>query len=101
MNLNFLAFREGMLVDIPIRVINEDQSPGIRRGAFFLQVSWSLRVRALSADIPEFIEVDLSGASNKEVVRMNRLILPDTIECITTDPNFTVGTVVGKRIAAS
>mmetsp|Transcript_33822 Transcript_33822/g.61852 ORF Transcript_33822/g.61852 Transcript_33822/m.61852 type:complete len:228 (-) Transcript_33822:253-936(-) len=98
MNLNFLLFREGLMVDIPVRTINEDQSPGIRRGAFFLQAAWSLRVRALSADIPEFIEVDLSGAVNKEVVRMNRVIIPGTVELPAQDPNFAVGTVVGKRL---
>jgi large subunit ribosomal protein L25 len=99
MNLNFLRFQEGMEVDIPVRAINEDLSPGIKRGAFFLQVTWSLRVRALSVDIPEFIDVDLNGAVNKEVMRMDRLILPESVECLISDPNFTVGTLIGKRLA--
>ena len=99
MNVNFLVYKRGMTVDVPLRTVNEDQSPAIRRGAFFLQVSRHLKCKALSPDIPAYLEVDLAGAPNKDVVRANRIKIPPSLESLVTDTNFSVGTVVGKRLA--
>lgn len=99
MNLNYLVYNTGMQVDVPIKLVNEDLSPAIKRGAYFLQVAYHIRVSALSPNIPAFIEVDLAGAPNKSVIRMDRVRLPDTVELAKSmDKNFTIGTVVGKRL---
>ena len=101
MSLNFILYKEGMSVDIPLRTINEDQSPAIRRGAFFLQVSRHLKCTALSPDIPAYLAVDLAGAPNKTVIRMDRVKLPSTVVPLSNNlSNFSIGTIVGKRLSS-
>jgi hypothetical protein len=98
MNVNFLHFKNGLTVSIPMVTVNEDQSPAIRRGAFFLHVTKYLKCKALSSDLPAVLNIDLAGAANKEVVRLNRVTIPQSIEPLEVHANFCVGTVVGKRI---
>lgn len=101
MNVNFILYKEGMKVSIPLITINEDQSPAIRRGAFFLQVTRFLKCKVSSPDIPAALQVNLAGAANKEVVRLNRVEIPDSLELCPLHDNFCVGTVVGKRDATA
>jgi len=99
MNITFIRYKDGMDVIIPLRPVNGDQSPAIRRGAFFLQVARQLKCSVASPDIPPILEVDLAGAPNKTVVRMDRVRLPPGIvPKLMNDSNFSVGTIVGKRL---
>ena len=84
---------------IPFRYVNEEASSALRRGAYVLQVTNYLKVAALSDDIPEELEVDLTGVKAKDVIRLSRVNVPDTLKVLDTDPNFVIGTVVGVRVS--
>jgi large subunit ribosomal protein L25 len=99
-NLTFLAYEPGThAVDIPLRVANEDQCVPIRRGAFFLQVSDKIKCTVdPGCEIPPFLEVDLAGCANKEVLRISKVRKPEGVNFLVTDTNWCAGTVVGKRV---
>jgi hypothetical protein len=96
MNCNFMKFYTGMKVTIPIRGINEDMAVPFKKGAFFLQVVNTVNVRAMSPEIPAYIDVDLGAAKGKEVFRASRLIFPNTVMSYPMDSNLSIGTVVTK-----
>jgi hypothetical protein len=98
MNTNFIKFTPGMVVDIPLRTINEDLCVPIKRGAFFLQVTRTIPCKALDPNIPAFLAVDLEGVANKTVMRHQNISIPDNVKSLVTDTNFSVGTVIGKRM---
>jgi hypothetical protein len=98
MNTNFIKYTPGMAVEIPLRTINEDLCVPIKRGAFFLQVSRKLKCQALDPNIPPFLAVDLEGIPNKTIMRHDSIIFPPNVKSLNTDKNFSVGTVVGKRM---
>lgn len=96
MNLTFLAFKPGIVVEIPVRAINEEFSSDIRRGSFFYVNKKYLKVKALTADIPEYIDVDMTDARSKQVFRIDKAIIPSSVQLLPTDPNLSLGTVMGK-----
>lgn len=87
-----------MSVDIPLRTVNEDQSPAIRRGAFFLQLQRTLKVMALTADIPKQLDIDLANTKSKDVIRLQNIAVPPGMVPLVKDEMFTIGTVVGKKL---
>ena len=99
-NLTFMAYEPGVhAVDIPLKVANEDRCVPIRRGAFFLQVSHKIKCKVEEGfEIPPFLEVDLTGAANKEVLRISKVRRPEGVKFLVTDTNWCAGTVVGKRV---
>src|SRR5262249_25965670 len=62
-HVDFLRLGEGatIRVRIPIHVINVDQSPGVKRGGTVNIVTHALDVVCPADQIPEAIEVDVSG----------------------------------------
>src|SRR6516165_8253932 len=47
--------------DLPVHVINADQSPGVKRGGTVNTVTHSVEVVCAPENIPESIDVDVSG----------------------------------------
>ena len=98
-NITFMKYKAGHTVAIPLRTVNEDKCIAIRRGAFFLQVNHMIKCRiAEGFEIPKYLEVDLAGADNKEVIRLTKVRKPEGVELLITDSNWCAGTVVGKRV---
>ena len=99
LSVNFLRFKAGTNVRVPFRYVNEELSSAIKRGAYVLEVSSSLNCAVLTEDIPAELEVDLTGVVPKEVIRLSRVAVPDSVEVLDTDPNFVIATIVGKRLS--
>ena len=98
MNVTFLRYTDGLKVDIPLKPVNSEMNVPIKRGAFFLQVSRFLKCRVETPNIPPFLAVDLANAENKQVIRLNGVSIPPGVTPLMKDPNFCVGTLVGKRL---
>ena len=58
-----------------------------------------IQIKNLTEDIPAELEVDLTGVVPKEVIRLSRVAVPDSVEVLDTDPNFVIATIVGKRLS--
>ena len=74
-----IDLKEKLQIDVPIVVVGE--SPAVKRGDGDLLVSLhSLRVECLPSDIPEAIEVDVSGLENiDDSVRVHELTFPEGV----------------------
>ncbi|MFN2463399.1 MAG: 50S ribosomal protein L25 [Candidatus Dormibacteria bacterium] len=90
--------KEKITAEVPIVVVGE--SPAVhRRDGELAQNLHSLKVNCLPADIPEHIEVDVSGMENvDDAIRISELVVPDECEVL-TDPEEVVIKVATPREA--
>jgi large subunit ribosomal protein L25 len=78
-----IDLKEKLQIDVPISIVGE--SPAVKRGDGDLLISLhSLRVECLPSDIPEAIEVDVSGLENiDDSVRVHDLQFPEGVSLLT------------------
>eukprot|EP00568_Trieres_chinensis_P007616 CAMPEP_0183295792 /NCGR_PEP_ID=MMETSP0160_2-20130417/3616_1 /TAXON_ID=2839 ORGANISM="Odontella Sinensis, Strain Grunow 1884" /NCGR_SAMPLE_ID=MMETSP0160_2 /ASSEMBLY_ACC=CAM_ASM_000250 /LENGTH=368 /DNA_ID=CAMNT_0025457325 /DNA_START=7 /DNA_END=1113 /DNA_ORIENTATION=- len=97
---NFLRYHPGRPINIPIRYINEEESAAMKRGAFIAPINRNVNVIVEEGvPVPEFIDLECTGVKLKDVLRTERLILPDGVafsDKVKKD-QFLVGTVFGSR----
>jgi large subunit ribosomal protein L25 len=77
-HVDFMRLGEGatIRVRIPIRVVNSDQSPGIKRGGTINIVTHTIDVRCPADAIPEAFEVDVAGLEINHSKHLSDIRLP-------------------------
>lgn len=86
-------------VEIPVRFINDADSPGLKRGGVLNVVRHEVELKVPAGNIPEFIEADLTGLEIGDSVHISAIKLPDGAEPTITDRDFTIATLQGSRAA--
>jgi large subunit ribosomal protein L25 len=99
-HIDFLRLRQGARVDVevPIAVLNEDKSPGLRRGGVLNIVRHEIEISAPAEAIPDVIEVDVSGLDINESVHIIAMRLPEGVEPTVTDRDFTILTIAAPTV---
>ena len=82
MHADFLrvSAKQKLHMQTPLHFINEEDSPAVKAGGVFTHVLTEVSVVCLPSDLPEFIEVDLSGVELDSAVHLSDLTLPSGIE---------------------
>lgn len=88
-------------VSVPVVFINEDKSPGVKRGGMVNVVHHTLEVICLATAIPEKLEVDLSGAEANQSIHLEDLKLPEGVEAAHPERDHTIATIVAPAGAAA
>lgn len=79
--LNFIRYFPGKPINIPIRPINVEESPAMKRGGFIVWQNRHLEcVIEDGVPIPEYLELECSGLERKQVLRQERLAFPDGVK---------------------
>ena len=93
-----VSLREKLQVEVPV-VITGEAAP-VRMGeADVLQTLHALRVECLPTEIPESIEIDISGLDHVDAgVRVSELTLPRGVEVV-QDPEELVVKLAARRVA--
>jgi len=84
-------------VPVPVHFINEGASPGIKMGGVLNIVRHDIEVYVKPDDIPDFIEVDLTGLKIGDSVHIDALNLPKTLKP-TISRNFTVCSIAPPTV---
>ncbi len=69
-------------VRIPIKILNADQSPGVKRGGTVNIVTHAVEVRCAPEEIPEAIEVDISSLEINYSKHLSDIALPKSLRVI-------------------
>lgn len=78
--LNFLRYKPGTKIRLPVVYINDDASVDIKRGAYVVHINRFVKcVCNLPDSIPRVITVDLTGLNIGDLVRLSDVKLPDGI----------------------
>jgi large subunit ribosomal protein L25 len=83
---------------VPFHFINEEIAPGVKlNGGLVNHVMTEVDVQCLAADLPSFIEVDLSALKIGDTIHLSQLKLPKGVKLVhhTADDSVVVG-IVGK-----
>ena len=88
-------------VKVPVRFINEDASPGIKKGGVLNIVAHELEVLSIPEAIPTDIPVDLTGLDIGDSIHMHNLTLPDGVKVITHEADATIATIVAPSALKS
>src|SRR6266852_840143 len=72
---------EKIHIKVPLHFVNAEKSPAIKeQGGLITHVLSEIDVRSLPADLPEFIEVDLSALAIGHSIHVRELPLPKGVE---------------------
>ena len=83
MHLDFLrvSAEQILRISVPIHFIGEDESDaGNISGVIIQHLVTEVEIAALPADLPEYLDVDLSGLEEGGVVMLSEIILPEGVE---------------------
>lgn len=88
-------------VEVHVQFINEEKSPGLKRGGTLNIVRHTVEVLAPANAIPEQITVDLSGTEIGDSIHISAVTLPKGVTATITDRDFTIATVVAPSALKS
>ena len=100
LHVDFLRLRAGSRVRtaIPIHVVNRDAAPGVKKGGTVNIVRHTIELLAPAENIPEAIEVDLTGLDFHGAVHIAQLNLPEGCRTVGADTNATIVTIVPPSV---
>jgi len=81
-------------VNIPVRFVDEEESPGLKRGGVLNVVRHELELVCDAAKIPGEIVISLAGLEIGDAVHISNVNLPEGAKPTIDDRDFTVATVV-------
>lgn len=95
MHVDFLRVSEGAVirVNVAVKVLNADQSPGVKRGGAVNIVTHTIQMMCPVENIPEAIEVDISGLDINHSKHISDVKLPPNVRTV-AQGDITLVTVV-------
>ena len=84
-------------VEVAVRFVNENDSPGMKRGGVLNVVRHSVELVVPAGNIPDAIEADLTGLDIGDSVHISAIKLPEGATPAIADRDFTVATLQGSR----
>ena len=85
-------------VEVPCHFINEEESPGLKRGGVLNVVRHELELTCRADAIPNEIVIDLTGLDIGDSVHISQIALPDGVRSTITDRDFTVASVAAPSV---
>jgi large subunit ribosomal protein L25 len=81
-------------VAVPVVFVNEEASPGLKKGGVLNVVRHDLELVCESDKIPDQIAVDVTGLDVGDSIHISHVALPEGSESAITDRDFTIATIV-------
>ncbi len=95
LHIDFLRLAQGQAIKVvvPVHVVGQEKSPGVKRGGALQIVEHSVELLVPSDAIPDFIEVSVEGLDIGSSVHLADVKLPNGAKATSSD-NVTLVTVV-------
>jgi large subunit ribosomal protein L25 len=88
-------------VAVPVVFINEEASPGLKRGGVLNVVRHELELICDADKMPDDIEIDVTGYDVGDSIHISAITLPKGSESAITDRDFTIATIVAPSAMKS
>jgi large subunit ribosomal protein L25 len=88
-------------VEVPVHFVDEDKSPGMKRGAVLNIVRHELQLDCPSNAIPDQIEISLAGRDVGDSIHISAVTLPAGVTSHVHDRDFTIATMVAPSALKS
>lgn len=96
LHVDFLRIGTGSRLNVQVHVqfVNEEQSPGIKRGGVLNIVHHTLELNCPADAIPESVTIDLTGLDIGDTIHIGAVQLPAGVQPHTHEVDMTVATIV-------
>jgi len=103
LHVDFFRLAKGakVQVNIPVVFINEEESPGLKRGGVMNVVRHELDLMCDADQIPDQIEIDVTGLEIGDSIHISHVTLPEGAESAITDRDFTIAGVTAPSALKS
>ncbi len=103
LHVDFLRLLEGatISVEVPVTFINDEESPGLKRGGTLNVVRHTIELNAPIDAIPDHLELDLTGLDIGDGIHISSVELPDGVSPVISDRDFTIATVAAPSALIS
>ena len=81
-------------VQVPVVFINEENSPGLKKGGVLNIVRHELELVCPNDSIPEEIHIDVTGKDVGDAIHISEVTLPEGVTSAITDRDYTIATLV-------
>ena len=99
-HIDFMRIVEGSKInlEIPVKFINADKSPGLKKGAVLNIVRRKVDLKCPAENIPEEIIVDLDNTEIGTSIKISSVKLPENVTPSITDRDFVIATIAAPTI---
>ncbi|MBS1239815.1 MAG: rplY [Proteobacteria bacterium] len=103
LHVDFLRLSKDAKVEVlvPVVFVNEDASPGLKKGAVLNVVRHELDLICESDKIPDEIVIDVTGLEVGDSIHISHVNLPAGSVSAITDRDFTIATIVAPSALRS
>ena len=85
-------------IEIPVKFINNNDSPGLKRGGVLNIVRRKVELKCPADNIPEDITIDLAGTDIGTSIKISSVKLPENVTPVIDDRDFVIATVAAPTI---
>jgi large subunit ribosomal protein L25 len=103
LHVDFLRVGANTKLTVSVRVnfINEEDSPGLKRGGVLNVVHHTIDLSCPPGQIPEEVTVDLSGKDIGESIHISSITLPAGTSVVTHEDDLTIATIAAPSALRS
>ena len=99
-HIDFLRIVKGakIIIEIPVKFINNDKSPGLKRGGVLNIVRRKVELKCLSENIPNELVVDLADVDIGASFKISSIKLPENVTPTIQGRDFVVATLAAPTV---
>lgn len=103
LHVDFLRLSKDAKVEVlvPVVFVNEEASPGLKKGGVLNIVRHELDLICASDNIPDEIQIDVTGLEVGDSIHISHVTLPAGATSSITDRDFTIATIVAPSALRS
>jgi large subunit ribosomal protein L25 len=97
-HVDFMRVSKGSRIDVevPVHFLDEEKSPGLKRGGTLNIVRHTVELSCPADSIPESIEISLAGLEIGDSIHISAVTLAKGITPTITDRDFTIATIAAS-----
>ena len=99
-HIDFLRIVKGakVIIEIPVKFINNEKSPGLKRGGVLNIVRRSVELKCPTETIPDELVVDLDGLEIGTSIKISSIKLPENVNPTIQGRDFVIATVAAPTV---
>jgi len=99
-HIDFVRILKGakIILEIPVKFINNEKSPGLKRGGVLNIVRRKVELKCPTENIPKELVVDLDGVDIGESFKISSIKLPDNVTPTIQGRDFVVATLAAPTV---
>ena len=99
-HIDFLRIVKGakIILEIPVKFINNELSPGLKRGGVLNIVRRKVELRCPTENIPKELVVDLEGLDIGSSIKISSINLPENVTPTIQGRDFVIATVAAPTV---